>query len=79
MSKQKQTAVDWLEKQISLDMRHMSPFELVKLFDQAKEMERLQMKEMYVEGGFAIMRHFDGKAFVTSDEYYNETYGIGHE
>ena len=49
--------------------------ELHKLFEQAKQMEKEQMKGMYVEGAFAQMRYFDGKEFITGEQYYNETYG----
>lgn len=48
--------------------------ELHKLFEQAKQMEKEQMKGMYVEGGFAQMRYFDGKEFITGEQYYNQTY-----
>ena len=45
-----------------------------ELEERAKQMEKEQMKGMYTEGGFAQMRYFDGKEFITAEEYYNETY-----
>ena len=48
--------------------------DLQDAFKQAKQMEKEQMKGMYVEGGFAQMRYFDGKEFITGEQYYNETY-----
>ncbi|CAB4143580.1 hypothetical protein UFOVP449_224 [uncultured Caudovirales phage] len=75
MSEQTQTAVDWLETQISLDMRHMSPFELVKLFEQAKEMEKQQIIDAWDNRNEDVIKS-DGKK---SEQYYNETYGSRHE
>lgn len=51
MSK-KQTAVDWLIGQISEDQIIMAKSlrEWLKVFDQAKAMEKEQLKEMYLNG-----------------------------
>lgn len=80
-SQKQQTAVSWLQIQLrkGIDFNPLDPLSYPKavdnLFEQAKQMEKEQMKGMYVEGGFAQMRYFDGKEFITGEQYYNETYG----
>ena len=41
------TAVEWLEKNISLDMK---PFELLEYFDKAKQMEMENLMDEYYRG-----------------------------
>ena len=65
-----QTAVEWLMEEWPA-LKYQLPTWLV---EQAKAMEKEQMKGMYVEGGFAQMRYFDGKEFITAEQYYNENY-----
>jgi hypothetical protein len=48
---------------------------MLKARNEAKEMEKEQMKGMYVEGSFAKMRYYDGLEYIDADQYYNETYG----
>ena len=64
------TAIEWLEMTYHIREKFISASD----FEQAKAMEKEQMKGMYVEGGFAQMRYFDGKEFITGEQYYNETY-----
>jgi hypothetical protein len=63
----KQTAVEWLEKNIDL---RMDVFELIELLDKAKQMEKQQiMKAVYDSMG----TNFDpnmGRA----EQYFNEMY-----
>lgn len=62
----KQTAVEWLEKNISLDM---NPFELIECFNKAKEMEKQQIIQA------ACFEPFLGTHPKTvGEEYYNEEY-----
>jgi hypothetical protein len=40
------TSIEWLEKNIRLDM---NSFELIKYFDQAKEMHKTEQETLYTE------------------------------
>jgi hypothetical protein len=77
------TAVEWyneqlnlygdmaFNKEISLGQYHIKKQELL---EQAKEMEKEQIRIAYMEGAFEKMRHLDGKEFMMPTEYYNETF-----
>ena len=65
----KQTAVEWLVK-IYLQKNNMDRFDI----EQAKQMEKEQMKDMYIKGSFAKMRYYDGLEYIDAEQYYNETY-----
>lgn len=73
----KQTALMWLESKLnSIKPTDFCSIETVRDWvNQAKEMEKEQMKGLYIEGAFAQLRYVDGKEFITSEQYYNETYG----
>jgi hypothetical protein len=82
MSNKKQTAVEWLRQ--TLRHNSVSIFSgniadqaknLEQVFQQAKEMEKEQMKGMYVEGSFAKMRYYDGLEYIDAEQYYEQTYG----
>jgi hypothetical protein len=84
----KQTVVEWLFSEtlgitLQLANKRIShrnwELQMVKLYEQAKEMEKEQMKGMYVEGSFAKMRYYDGLEYIDADQYYNETYGGGEQ
>lgn len=64
-----QTAVDWLAHQVNSDCLN-STFIRPELIEQAKAMEKEQIKEGY------IMSLLDGDNKIRRDaeEYYNETY-----
>jgi hypothetical protein len=64
----KQTAVEWLEGQ--LRKRYGSP-SLYKLVNQAKEMEKEQIMQGYMEG-----LYYDKNSLYTpsKEQYYTETY-----
>jgi hypothetical protein len=49
--------------------------EWLEIFEQAKQMEKEQMKDMYIKGSFAKMRYYDGLEYIDAEQYYNETYG----
>jgi hypothetical protein len=61
------TAVEWLEKQLDATQSYWQKYYI----DQAKAMEKEQIKEGY------IMALLDGDAMIRRDaeDYYNETYG----
>jgi len=79
MSDKKQTAVEWLKDQIEcFGNKHelqMSWATLDELLEQAKQMEKEQIKEGY------IMALLDGDVKIRRDaeDYYNETYGGNNE
>jgi hypothetical protein len=60
----KQTAVDWLQQALEdTILDHEQIMQTVGLFEQAKEMEKEQIKDAF------IVRYTG-----TDEEYYNETY-----
>jgi hypothetical protein len=69
----KQTAVEWLVKQIECFGNNyelqMSWATLDELCEQAKEMEKQQ-----IIGAYEDVSTKDGE-FLTGEQYYNETYG----
>jgi hypothetical protein len=73
----KQTAVEWLIEQIfNNDWKNISGEDKLKLFEQAKEMEKEQMdkisEDWWVEG-CTYMK--DGKRIYESfEQYYNKIY-----
>jgi hypothetical protein len=66
-----QTAVEWLLNQLKL--RPSDWIDILPIYEQAKEMEKVQIKDAYNDG------HTDGvnqKPGLTSGTiYYNEIYG----
>jgi hypothetical protein len=78
----KQTAVDWyntqlnlygdmaFNKEISLGEYHIKKMELL---EQAKRMEKEQMKEIY--GNEVIVKQNGHHLIQPFEQYYNETYG----
>lgn len=60
-----QTAVEWLEERIQRDMTFMEVLGLIK---QAKEMEKEQIMNAFINGEH--QQGFEGEA----EQYYNETY-----
>ena len=76
----KQTAVEWLEDKIQSDMTFM---EILGLINQAKQMEKEQIKSSFNKGysngysnGLMYIEGEDFHTFANSDAniYYNETY-----
>jgi hypothetical protein len=74
----KQTAVEWLFKErlgltLQLENRRIShrswELQMVKLYEQAKEMEKQQI----------MQAHYAPKYGCFSEDYYNETYGGNNE
>ena len=62
----KQTAVEWLEKRF-----YFTKGQLIDIdFNQAKEMEKQQIEDAYVDGGEKGFNKF-GENF---EQYYNETF-----
>ena len=63
-----QTAVEWLEDQIFKSAKFID-IDLFQVIEQAKEMEKEQMLDSWVDGTI----HWDSEK--TFEQYYNETYG----
>jgi hypothetical protein len=61
----KQTAVEWLEDKVS----QILDFDLIKLFEQAKEMEKQQIIDACQHGV-----DYDKSPYNNAEQYYNETY-----
>ena len=72
----KQTAVEWLVTQLegeeSLVARIVGLKEYNQIIKQAKQMEKEQIKEAYVDGCLGEM--YELSATYTAEEYYNKTY-----
>ena len=77
----KQTAVEWLSKQISSskyfyklmeDINSRSTIAQSDIIEQAKEMEKEQIKDAY----WASYKEGQYSGDKTADEYYNETFNI---
>jgi hypothetical protein len=66
------TAVEILADE--LKKNHRIDLRLYDEFNQAKEMEKEQIRIAYMEGAFEKMRHLDGKEFTMPTDYYNETF-----
>lgn len=49
-NKMKQTAVEWLQESLSIHFSFEQKMQFEGLFQQAKEMENEQLKEMYLKG-----------------------------
>lgn len=69
MNKTKQTAVEWLENQLKL--RANDWIEVSLAIEQAKEMEKEQIKDAYND---AAIDATYGEKFKNFEQYYNETY-----
>jgi hypothetical protein len=61
----KQTAVEWLESKMTDYLKSLYKSEI----EQAKEMEKQQIIDAYIEGYSATDFNVD------SEQYYNETFG----
>ena len=64
MENKKQTAVEWLEDKVS----QILDFDLIKLFEQAKEMEKEQINRAYYDGYYQ-------ETMYDARRYYDDTYG----
>jgi hypothetical protein len=77
----KQTAVEWLFKQIYGDTGHIGSYttegkDAFEAFEKAKEMEREQIIEAYGQGMMDEIDHrLDDIDIPSPEYYYNETYG----
>jgi hypothetical protein len=67
MSNKKQTAVEWLEMEIvKLEKNYAIPYIIYILCEQAKEMEKEQIMDAFINGEHSLGE--DG------EQYYKETY-----
>ena len=71
----KETAVQWLAlKMMYLKMNPKEVFEFVGWLEEAKEMEKEQIKEAYKDGSRDLEIQYSDVGEINSEQYYNETY-----
>jgi hypothetical protein len=66
----KQTAVEWIVNKLSITFQTMYSEEI----EQAKQMEKEQIKDAYKEGAGDIEVQYKDLGEIHSEQYYNETY-----
>jgi len=66
-----QTAVEWLQEVIINHLSHEQQMQLEGLFQQAKEIEKEQLKDAYWNGTIDIDKK---DALLNSEEWFNESY-----
>jgi hypothetical protein len=72
----KQTAVEWFAlKVMYLKMNPKEVFEFLGWLEQAKDMEKEQIKEAYQDGSRDLDIQYSDVGEINSEQYYNETYG----
>jgi hypothetical protein len=65
-----QTAVEWLE----CELKKIPFINVIEVFEQAKQMEKEQIINDYMEGVNAGILYCNGKVFISKEEYYKRTY-----
>ena len=71
---EKQTAVDWLFKELLNSEPNV--LEWNKLLEQAKEMEKEQIMDAFDEGQeYEYQYHINSAPKFDAEQYYNETFG----
>ena len=68
----KLTAVEWLVEHLNLD--ETSPNYNKLIIEQAKEMEKEQIKDSWDKRGDRIVPKYFLKENITGEQYYNETF-----
>jgi hypothetical protein len=72
----KKTALNWILERLSpyihYPYAHSAGYDLEELIEQAKAMEKEQIKEAYIDGCIGEM--YELSATYTAEEYYNATY-----
>jgi hypothetical protein len=63
-----QTAVEWLEKQLDIDLVDNGWY-----FEKAKEMEKQQIMTAFTQGDI-FGADFFNRVNITAEKYYNETF-----
>ena len=72
----KQTAVEWLKKELDFLGNYMSADNMEWLFSKAKAMEKEQISKAWDDGDHAYFYSKEtGREFDNGEQYYNETYG----
>ena len=68
----KQTAIEWLLKEINERNGFIFTIHYEELFNQAKAMEKEQIKDAHLIG---LISSMEMEATKQAEQYYNETYG----
>ncbi len=81
----KQTAVEWYcnemeSLRVNAEINNMDAYKFIirraEIFEQAKEMEKKQIKEAYLSGADHVMDvQYNPTSFFDDEQYYNEQYG----
>ena len=73
----KQTAVEWLVEQLDGE-KHLSINEINRVIDQAKAMEKDQIKEVFIDVSDVLLKETDtqqkAKIKQSAEQYYKETF-----
>jgi hypothetical protein len=69
----KQTAVEWLFNEIDMQYPEINLRRKEWIIDKAKEMEKEQIKESWIEGGGCSHLSKENDR-ILAEQYYNETY-----
>ena len=76
MSNNKQTAVEWLYLKLSTSSSEEMVGNINVWFEQAKEMEEQSIKDAFIAGDNNGLDYYNPMTkTLTSEQYYNETYG----
>ena len=67
MSNNKQSSIEWLKDEISIHLNFDQRLYLKELFEQAKEMHKQEMKEMYLRG----IKNYDPTFKIKDNEIFN--------
>jgi hypothetical protein len=66
----KQTAIEWFNDEILIHLNFDQRLYLKDIFNQAKEMEKEQIMDAWIDGAVDTNAYMD-----FAEQYYNETYG----
>ena len=69
----KQTAVEWFQEQIIKIVNGTCELSEIKIFEQAKEMEKEQIMTAFSQGDIFGADFFD-RVNITAEQYYKQTY-----
>jgi len=81
MGSKQQTAVEWLwdkllEETETGELRYHLKHDVVKVFEEALQMNREQIEQAFIKGNeFVPKWKINGVPYIESEQYYEQTYG----
>ena len=81
MESNQQTVVDWLwdkllEETETGELRYHLKHDVVKVFEEALQMNREQIEQAFIKGNeFVPKWKINGVPYIESEQYYEQTYG----